>query len=203
MLINKIYKKNFENKNNGFSLIELVVAMGILMIFMPTVIGLMHSSIIARDSAKTNNMNNMNTSTINLMLKKDIESSVAVSTTNNGKTLRMATKEGATAGDGDGVTCREWRVDGNGNLVRGNSISKLPTATGTQDTYKTTWTTVYDKVFERDSETPVFEYNDKTMKYEMKLGDKDNGVVIRGLAKSEQAVEAPRNATYGTKGICW
>lgn len=174
--------KNAQDINKqGFSLVELVIAMGILGIFMPVVVGMMNSAITTRESAETITGNVMNSSAIVQLFNRDFEQATAMTIVDENH-VKMRTQDG---------TCIDWKIKDNALLT-----AKSNTAIAEDDT--TTWTTIYDKV-----NTPkdlgetgeTFVQNDNTLVYDIILGDDKSTNTVAG--------EITPIVTSTSPGQCW
>ena len=78
-------KQSHSTKNNsaGFSLVEMVVALGVLMVFTPVIVGMMQVSLDGRKSASVASANLMNSRNIETMLTEDLTNANAVKIEND------------------------------------------------------------------------------------------------------------------------
>lgn len=178
--VKKLKRMKKINKQ-GFSLVELVIAMGILGIFMPVVVGMMNSAITTRESAETITGNVMNSSAIVQLFNRDFEQATAMTIVDENH-IKMRTQDG---------TCIDWKIEDNALLT-----AKSNTAITEDDT--TTWTTIYDKVntpknFGEDGE--AFAQDDNTFIYDIILGDDKSTNTVAG--------EITPIVTSTSPGQCW
>lgn len=184
-MLKNLFKKK---KESGFSLVEMVVAMGIFAIFTPVIVGLMNSAILARNTADVATKNIMNASTINILLTRDIESSGAIKV-ESPEHIKMRTIDNV---------CKEWKVQ-DGSLIR---IEKDAEELSSNDEIAGTdpgWTEVYEKVKsgtnEEDNTLNAFVYENGTLNYNLILGDDSREDKMNGSITPDVAATSPGN--------CW
>lgn len=182
-MFKKINKKN----SNGFSLVEMVIAMAILSIFMPVVINLMNVSINASKTAETITSNNMNSSMISTVFEKDFKDATAAKVMNDAGThIKLRTSNG---------TCKDWKVDENSHELLSKSNAE-GAVTEAQE-----WVVVHDNASVAKSDDnstllPVFVYSGGTLTYNIEVGSENNN--SKTINDSITSVVA-----QASQGKCW
>jgi len=176
-------KKNKNNINDsGFTLIEMVVAIGILMIFMPTVVGLMDIALSSSKSAEVSASNIMNSTRIKNEMNKDIKNANAISLDSSGTHLKMKLNDGS---------CKDWMLQGS-NL----EYSSNPNGPVKSKEDGGNWAVAYDKVENSLSGNLPFVYNqDNSVEYNFTLGNDLNKNDISGSVTPVVVATSPGN--------CW
>ena len=179
-----------KTNDNGFSLVEMVVAMALLSIFIPFMASMMVTATKARNASMAISQNSTSASAISTVLENDIKrSGTFTSQTKDGKinTVKMAKSDG---------TCVAWRVDDNKAQRVETDGTKL---TGV-------WQLNWDKSSDYSNKANAvgdeapFTWIDGTnnegrLQYKIQLGDKNGGNIVQGLIE-------PKVASNG-KGYCW
>lgn len=176
----------------GFSLVEMDVAMGILSIFIPTMVSMMVTATTARDVAMQTSKNSSSGSAISSVLENDIKrSGTFQSYPSSGKinTIRMSQADGK---------CVAWRVH-NGLAQRIETDGTKLTKTWELDSNWKNAQTFSDKAnFVGNEES--FTWIDGTrnqgrLQYRIQLGDKNAASIIENVVLPE--------VTGNGKGYCW
>ena len=181
-----------KTNDNGFSLVEMVVAMTLLSIFIPFMASMMVTATKARNTSMAISQNSTSASAISTVLENDIKRSGTFYSdySADGKinTVRMAKTDG---------TCVAWRVvDGKAQRAETDG-TKLTSA----------WTTiawanqpVYSEKANAVGDEQLFTWIDGTnnegrLQYKIQLGDKNGGNIVQGIIEPEVASNG--------KGYCW
>lgn len=184
-MLKNLFKKK---KESGFSLVEMVVAMGIFAIFTPVIVGLMNSAILARNTADVATKNIMNASTINVLLTRDIESSGAIKV-ESPEHIKMRTIDNV---------CKEWKIENGSLMTTKIDEESIDPATGINATDQN-WEVVYEKVKsgtnEEDNTLNAFVYENGTLNYNLILGDDSREDKMNGSITPDVAATSPGN--------CW
>lgn len=174
----------------GFSLVEMVVAMGILSIFIPIMVSMMVTATTARNVAIQTSKNSSSSSAISSVLENDIKrSGTFQSYPSSGKinTIYMAQADGK---------CVAWRIE-NGNIQRAEVDGTKLTSI-----WKISWdkAPVYSDKANGVGTEGVFTWVDGTrdkgkLQYKIQLGDKKAASIIESVVLPE--------VTGNGKGYCW
>ena len=180
-----------KTNDNGFSLVEMVVAMALLSIFIPFMASMMVTATKARNTSMAISQNSTSASAISTVLENDIKRSGTFYSdySADGKinTVRMAKTDG---------TCVAWRVVG-GKVQRAETdgtklTSTWPTiAWANQPVYSEKANAVGEEAFTWIDGTN----NEGRLQYKIQLGDKNGGNIVQGLIEPEVASNG--------KGYCW
>lgn len=179
--------------DGGFSLVEMVVAMGILSIFLPFMISMMANATTASNVAMTSSQNSVSASSISKVLENDIKRSGTFrsyyNTTNgNVHTIRMARADGK---------CVAWKIDsGNAQRIE-TDATKLTSTWPNIDWNKST---IYSDKANTVGNEAVFTWVDGTtdqgkLQYKIQLGDKNAATIIEGIVEPE--------VISNGRGYCW
>ena len=176
----------------GFSLVEMVVAMGILSIFIPIMVSMMVTATTARNVAIQTSKNSSSSFAISSVLENDIKrTGTFKSEPNSGKinTIYMSQADGK---------CVAWRIE-NGNIQRAEVDGTKLTRTWDLDSNWKNAPVYSDKANGVGTEG-VFTWVDGTrdkgkLQYKIQLGDKKAASIIENVVLPE--------VTGNGKGYCW
>ena len=180
-----------KTNDNGFSLVEMVVAMTLLSIFIPFMASMMVTATKARNTSMAISQNSTSASAISTVLENDIKRSgtfVSYPASGPVNAIRMAKADG---------TCVAWRIAG-GKVQRAEiDGTKLTAPWPNIDWNKAS--TYSDKSSLVNGEE-AFTWIDGTnnegrLQYKIQLGDKNGGNIVQGII-------GPEVASNG-KGYCW
>lgn len=176
---------------DGFSLVEMVVAMAILSIFIPVMAGMMMSATKARNVAVDISQNTNSVAAISTVLENDIKRSgsfKSYSAGSNIHTVRMAKADG---------TCVAWRVSG-GKMQRAEVDGTKLTAAWPDITWANQ--PVYAESANLTESGTIFTWvdgvrNQGKLEYKVLLGDKKSGSIVQSVIEPEVAING--------QGYCW
>lgn len=177
-------KQSYSTQSNsaGFSLLEMVIAMGVLMTFTPVIVGMMEVSLDGRKSASVASANLMNSRNIETMLTEDLTNANAVKIENDGTLLKMKLSNGV---------CKDWKLDG--TTLKHTENKAGPVATDAE------WIPVHDKVQEVSTATTDNAFSlgaNNGLTYKFKLGE--DGVNTNVMSKNVVPTVAATS-----QGNCW
>lgn len=180
-------KQSHSTKNNsaGFSLVEMVVALGVLMVFTPVIVGMMEVSLDGRKSASVASANLMNARNIETMLTEDLTNANAMTIENDGTLLKLKLSSGV---------CKDWKLDG-------TTLKHTENNTGPVEA-SAEWIPVYDKVQEAptddtdDTDEAFSDGLNNGVTYKFKLGE--DGVSTNVMSKNVVPTVAATS-----QGNCW
>lgn len=170
--MNKIHDKKQNSNILGFSLVELVVAMSILVIIMPATVGIMKAATSYKNQALQSNQNLVHSSGFNTVFRGDIENSVGIKIENdNHIKLKIAKK----SGDGSiSYICKDWRKGAGVNGLLKSRTSASAIANPTSSVWATTdWVDIFDGAVTKAGKSgKIFVYENGSVTYDIRLGDK-------------------------------
>lgn len=172
----------------GFSLVELIVAMSILMIIMPSTVGIAKAATSYKNQAVQSNTNLVNSSAFNTLFRGDIENSVAIDLVSNSQ-IKLKIMKQSTSGSVSYV-CKDWAVQG------GILKSKKSDGAVSISTFNSDWSDIFYGAEVKAGESgKIFAYENGSVTYDIKLG-KDK------MINNYTATITPRAAPVSASP-CW
>lgn len=193
--MNKIHNKKQNSNILGFSLVELVVAMSILMIIMPATVGIMKAATSYKNQALQSNQNLVHSSAFNTVFRGDIENAVGVKIESNDHIkLKIAKK---SSGSIPVYVCKDWRKGAGVNGLLKSRTSASAIANPTSSVWATTvWMDIFDgSVTKAGKSGKIFVYENGSVTYDIRLGDK-------GMVSDYTGTITP-NSTSVSSAPCW
>lgn len=199
----KIHNRD-ENRNVfGFSLVELVVAMGILMLIMPSTVGIMKAATTYKEKSLQNNRNVVHSSAFNTIFRGDIENAVAIkivpkseSGIPDGDYIKLKIVKRSSTGTTSYI-CKDWRKGaGEDGLLKSAKSSTSISKPSSTVWNTSTWSDIFDGSPTRaGSSGTIFNYENGVVKYNIELG-KD------GMVDDYKGIIAPKIAPMSSSP-CW
>lgn len=194
--INKIHNKKQSSNILGFSLVELVVAMSILMIIMPATVGIMKAATSYKNQALQSNQNLVHSSAFNTVFRGDIENAVGINIVdNNHIKLKIAKK---SSGSEPVYVCKDW-VKNTDGLLKSKVSSppvKIVKPSSSTTEWKNNWSNIFDgSITKAGKSGKIFVYENGSVTYDIKLGDKNMVTDYTGTITP--------NSTPVSSAPCW
>lgn len=169
--------RNRQSHNGfGFSLVELVVAMGILMIIMPATVGIMKAATEYKEAALQHNSNLVHSSGFNAVFRGDVENAVAIKLeSNNHIKLKVAKQNNS---NNVSFVCKDWRIQDN-ILKSKTSSEKIPVdlnGLSTSSIYHwSNWSNILDDAPVKSGKSgKIFTYDENKVTYDIALGNEES-----------------------------
>lgn len=196
--------KNKQKNSNGFSLIELVVAVAVLMLITPTIAGVMQNATKYSDDLEQTSKNTIISSAFESVFRDDIQNATAVDAPsgNNNTTkalIRIAKKDG---------TCKVWAL-GSQTTVNGKTnafvlksktmASGLPSSTPIASAEWANWSDMFNGSsgieIKPGPSGKMFKYENGRVTYDLTVGKKDRTTNYSSTITPQVAPSAVNN--------CW
>lgn len=183
-----------EKSSNGFSLVELIVAMTVLMIIIPSIVGIAHSASAVKTGILQSNKNLVNSSAFDQILRSDIENASEIVITENSNRLRLRKNDN---------TCKDWRLDSATNELR--YVSKSNVSITASVPTSSNWNTYWYKISTDESPNQVvktgksgntFVYENGVVTYDIGFGTDEKIEYFKGSIQ-QKAISQPSSLE------CW